>query len=195
MLGDICDGGKLRIMGYDIAVNMAWDALREKGIERSDVTFLGMKLVVDVAMRKIEVVSGEMTLKDYHQVLILHYLENEGQVETTANDTWVSFKELPGGEIYFPAFHKRAVAPLLRKFGSDVHSVIPATERLGAERIEFGTVGVAVAPLEKIRVGIVLWEEDDEFPPECNILFNESIKKILPTEDIAVLAGMIAWSI
>ena len=182
-------------MGYEIAVNLAWDVLRDKGFGKERMSFLGMELAVDAGERKIEVVSGEMTLKDYHEVLVLHYLEQEGKVGDISEDKWVSFKELPGGEIYFPAFHKRAVAPLLRKFGSNVEGLLPATARLGGERIEFGTVAVAVKPLEKIRVGIVLWEEDDEFPPECNILFNQQVRDILPTEDIAVLAGMIAWSI
>ena len=44
----------------------------------------------------------------------------------------------------------------------------------------------------KVKAAIVLWEKDDEFDAECNMLFNSSVKKILPTEDVAVLGGLIA---
>jgi hypothetical protein len=44
-----------------------------------------------------------------------------------------------------------------------------------------------------IPVVLVLWQGDEEFPPDGNILFDRSISKILPAEDIAWLAGMVVY--
>ena len=40
---------------------------------------------------------------------------------------------------------------------------------------------------------IVIWGGDDELPPEGSILFDESIASYLPSEDIAVLSGMMVY--
>ena len=39
---------------------------------------------------------------------------------------------------------------------------------------------------------ILIWRADEEFGPEANMLFDESIKRIFCTEDIVVLAGTVA---
>ncbi|MEE4264173.1 MAG: DUF3786 domain-containing protein [Desulfobacteraceae bacterium] len=38
-----------------------------------------------------------------------------------------------------------------------------------------------------------MWEGDAEFPAEANILFDQTIGRILPPEDVAWLAGMVVY--
>jgi hypothetical protein len=40
---------------------------------------------------------------------------------------------------------------------------------------------------------IILWEGDEEFSPEANILFYDTIGDILSPEDFAWLAGMLVY--
>jgi len=44
----------------------------------------------------------------------------------------------------------------------------------------------------EFEVVVVMYREDDEFPPEANILYRDDIINFLPLEDIAVLSGLIA---
>jgi hypothetical protein len=40
---------------------------------------------------------------------------------------------------------------------------------------------------------MILWIGDDEFPPEANILFDQTIGDFLSPEDVAWLAGMVVY--
>jgi hypothetical protein len=44
-----------------------------------------------------------------------------------------------------------------------------------------------------VPLRLVLYLGDDEFPAEANILFDQSVGKILSPEDIAWMAGMLAY--
>jgi hypothetical protein len=47
--------------------------------------------------------------------------------------------------------------------------------------------------LPAVPLQLILWEGDDEFPAEANILFDKTIGRILSPEDIAWLAGMVVY--
>jgi hypothetical protein len=137
-------------------------------------------------------VSCNTEAKDYYKILILHYLANEGKVSDIKGDKWVSFRELDGGEVYFPAFRKRAIEPILRKYGSNPRGIFERQHFLDTEELDIGNVAISIKAFPKIKVAIVIWAKDEEFEADCNMLFNEGITRILPTEDAAVLGGIVA---
>jgi hypothetical protein len=47
--------------------------------------------------------------------------------------------------------------------------------------------------LPRVAMQLCLWEGDEEFPPEANVLFDENIGGYLPVEDIAVVSGMLIY--
>jgi hypothetical protein len=51
---------------------------------------------------------------------------------------------------------------------------------------------VIIEAFEGVPVLIKAWKADSEFGPDANIYFDKSITGIFCTEDIVVLAGMIA---
>jgi len=58
--------------------------------------------------------------------------------------------------------------------------------------VEQGDIGIVVEAFAKVPAMITLWRKDEEFSPEANMLFDKSITGIFCTEDIAVLANIIA---
>ena len=52
-------------------------------------------------------------------------------------------------------------------------------------------MSVKVPDFPRIDAVVVLYREDDEFPPDANILFKDDIINYLPLEDVAVLSGLI----
>ena len=118
--------------------------------------------------------SGE-EIPVQQQILLLHYLHgawSSNGAEPTGE--WISFQEVPDGRFYLDAFHRRAKNPLVQAFDQ-------------------GDASVLVRALPRINVALILWEGDEEFPPEGNILFDRNIIQILSAEDIAWLAGMVVY--
>jgi len=129
------------------------------------------------------------------QVLLLHYLNGAFNAGAAgAKDEWISFQDLPEGRFYMDAFIKRAKSPLLGAFGNDPKRMAELASKIyNASPGSFGDYSVMIKALPMIPVVLVLWQGDDEFPPDGNILFDRGISEILPVEDIAWLAGMTVY--
>lgn len=126
-----------------------------------------------------------------NKILILHYLNSSKGVPL--RNRWISFKELPFGQIYIDPFYNRAIRPLISFFGEKPECMIDAGRALGGREGEIGDVSVVIPAFPLVPVAYVIWKGDDEFPPSGNILFDESAPDHLPTEDYAVLASAIVF--
>jgi len=125
------------------------------------------------------------------KILILHYLLTARGESVKQN--LITFRQVPEGPFYYSAFIKRALNPLTQTFGAEPQLLMSCGVKLGADADELGDVSIRLNPLPRVPVTVVLWGGDDELSPEGNILFDESIVSYLPTEDIAVLSGMIVY--
>ena len=126
------------------------------------------------------------------QVLILHYF-NGCFISNGAPLTgeWISFQEIPDGRFYMGPFFKRAKDPLLKTFGEKPGLLIDiASKEYEASPFDHGDFSVIINAFPLVPIALVLWEGDEEFPPEGNVLFDKNISKILSAEDVAWLAGM-----
>jgi hypothetical protein len=68
-----------------------------------------------------------------------------------------------------------------------------AAGQLNAVPIETGDAGFEFHVFPKVPMQMILWVGDDEFPPEANILFDQTIGELLSPEDVAWLAGMVVY--
>ena len=137
--------------------------------------------------------AGEIPIQQ--QVLLLHYLNGAYNAAAGGRvEEWISFQDLPEGRFYMDAFIKRAKNPLLETFGSNPKKMAELAIKIyNASPGAFGDCSVIVQALPMIPVVLVLWEGDDEFAPEGNILFDRGISSIMSAEDIAWLAGMVVY--
>jgi hypothetical protein len=180
-------------MGYDIAINKAWGELAALTKENNlAVKFLADEYSLDLEAKKLISLACNVPAKDFTAILILHYLSKKinGLPELTGD--WVSFKELSGIEGYGLAFRKRAIEPIIRKYGSRPAELLTVLERLPAKKVQTGDVSIVLEAFEGVPVLIELWASDEEFGPEANMLFDKSITGIFCTEDTVVLAGLVA---
>ena len=120
----------------------------------------------------------------------MHYITSDGN--SPAGKSWKSFKDLPGGMFYQSAYKKRATDKLNAAFGDHPQKLKNALEHFGAETGDVGDISGILRVLPAIEVNVILYEADEEFPAEGNILFREDIVNYLPLEDIAVLGGLVA---
>ena len=131
----------------------------------------------------------EVPLKD--KILILHYFTlAEG---TPPTGILITYKQLPGGVSYFPAFSQRAIAPFVNHFGKSPELLIKAAAKLGGREADHGDVSMTVNAFNHVPITLVLWRGDEELAPNGNILFDANISDYLSTEDITVLSETIIW--
>ncbi|MFC1884814.1 DUF3786 domain-containing protein [Thermodesulfobacteriota bacterium] len=199
-----------RIDDYETAVNLGKEALRDKnpkrvadlsGSQYGPQSHGGAVLELKFLNKDIEVSwpDLEFSSKDEEQeisiqqiIILLHYLS--GANGSVPSGDWIAYQEVPDGKFYLDAFLRRAKNPMVQAFG-DTPQIMEklASESYGARPFDQGDVSVVVEALPIIRVALILWRGDDEFPPEGSILFDRNIISILSAEDIAWLAGMIVY--
>jgi hypothetical protein len=81
----------------------------------------------------------------------------------------------------------------LKYFGKQPQRFQEIAASLGGISASYGDLCMILRPFPRVPVGFVLWEGDEEFPPSANILYDASAPGYLPTEDYALLPGMIIW--
>ncbi len=129
-------------------------------------------------------------LPSWERILLLHYLITASGAPPTGR--MITFKQVPSGAFYYPAFVRRTTQLLIKNFGGRLEDWLEVADRLGWSRAPCGDAAVEVKALPMVRIIYILWKGDEEFPPDGNVIFDENITQYLPVEDIAVLCNMIA---
>jgi hypothetical protein len=188
-----------KIAGEKLAEIPFDDIIRQSGFERIGdhrfrVPFLDRVYCVrypDFSFQDEQESEKEVPLQE--QVLILHYLQGSATHQTLTGK-WIAYREISDASFYFAAFVKRAIDPLKKVFGQDIDRFTLSTDRLGGGKaIEPGDAGVELTVFPLVPLQLILYAGDDEFPPEANILFDQSIGSLLSPEDVAWLAGMVVY--
>ena len=177
-------------MGYKQALEKAWNDISELTKEKSlPIKFLFDQYKIKLGNKKVILLSCDSPVKDFVTILILHYLTKKLKLKDLPAPAgeWISFKEIDGGDFYYPVFKKRAINVIFKKFGSNPDALAVSARRFNAKSSEIGDKGIIIEPFEKIPILITIWKGDDELPGEADILFDRDIPQIFCTEDIVVL--------
>ncbi len=180
-------------MGYELALGKAWEKFSKSSIPSPlSIKFLADEYEIDFKAKRVFSLACNAPAKDFTAILILHYLASRLQGLPELSGEWFSFKELSGIEGYGPTFRKRVVEPVLRKYGNNPDGLLAVLERMPGKRVAEGDVGIVLEAFERVPVKVLVWRADEEFGPEANVLFDKSVTGIFCTEDIVVLAGIVA---
>lgn len=81
---------------------------------------------------------------------------------------------------------------IIREFGEEPEKLLQAVEPLGGTQIDFpyGDIVVRANVLPQIPITIALTGGDEEFPADASIFYDESIKKILDSEQTYFLTHL-----
>ena len=134
--------------------------------------------------------APELEIPVQEQVLILHYLTGGS---SAATDEVIAYREIEGAAFYFSSFVKRAIDPLKKVFGRNADGLAGPAKILGGRSIKAGDAGFEFHVLPHAPIQLILWEGDEEFEPEANILFRENIADFFSPEDVAWYAGMLVY--
>ncbi len=151
------------------------------------INFMGRDIRVSIPDRSIGQCNGP-ELGIVEKILIVHYLMKAQDREL--DKQWISFKEIPGGNVYYDAFYKRAIKPLKDSFGNSLEDFCRITQELGWRKGNIGNASAVCSVFPTLPIAYIIWQGDEEIPSTSNILFDSSAPDILSTEDLVVAASL-----
>jgi hypothetical protein len=116
----------------------------------------------------------------------------EGKAVAWAGE-WKTFREMPWGEMYIKPYTGRCLTRAAFTFGTRVAAFKAACEKMGAQPVKHGDAGYEFCVTGNYRMRILVWEGDDEFPPNAQILYSDNFAQGFAAED-RVVAGDILIS-
>ncbi|OGP53700.1 MAG: hypothetical protein A2162_03660 [Deltaproteobacteria bacterium RBG_13_52_11b] len=164
-------------------------ALYQKGMDGDEVIVHFFSEPYHIRFPQVEFYSPSKTAVSLvARTILLHYLiTSDG---SPLSGKWVGYKDISGGLLYASVFGRRVTEPLVKKFGRSAKSFMDVGTTLGGKPGGVGDASLAFQVLPHIPLQYVLWEGDDEFPPNVQLLFDASVDHHLTLEDIVVLGQM-----
>jgi Domain of unknown function (DUF3786) len=151
-------------------------------------TFKSLGRKVEVSMPGGTVsIDGEQP-SPHEQILIMHYLIGGKRLQL--EDSLVTFKQIPDGRFYEEPFNRRVKYPLVSTFGQQAALLGRVGAELGGQPGEQGDVSVVLPVFPEVPITYVIWEGDDELPPEGTIIFRGDITKYFTAEDVVMAASL-----
>ena len=155
------------------------------------VNLLGRDFAISHPQYAIRAVDGGTLPPLPTQTFLLRYLL-EGK-ETPWSGQWKTFREMPWGELYIKPYTGRVLTRAAFTFGTRVAAFRAACEKVGATPVSHGDAGYLLPMIGGYQMQILVWEGDDEFPPNAQILYSDNFSEGFAAED-RVVAGDILIS-
>jgi hypothetical protein len=157
------------------------------------VAFLRREYVIDQAEWAITRADDGATPPSILQSLILMYLYTSDG--TPPGDRWIGFRELPNGLFYAQAFQGYTGTALVRDLNGDVAAFKRASEKLQGAAVAIGDAGYAFQVLPRLKLAVIMWAGDDEFPAQAQVLFEETAPHYLITDGLAIVGSLLIGQI
>lgn len=125
------------------------------------------------------------------QTFLLRYLLEGKNIKW--NGQWKTFREMPWGEMYIQPYTGRVLTRAAFTFGTRIDAFRHAAEKMGAVKLPHGDAGYQFELVSGYQMQILVWEGDDEFPPNAQVLYSDNFETGFAPED-RVVAGDILIS-
>ena len=125
------------------------------------------------------------------QTFLLRFLLEGKQVAWAG--AWKTFREMPWGEMYIKPYTGRVLTRAAFTFGTRVAAFKAAAEKMGAAAVQHGDAGYLFDLIGPYQMQIMVWEGDEEFPPNAQVLYSDNFAEGFAAED-RVVAGDILIS-
>ena len=155
------------------------------------VNLLGREFAIAHPVYALRALDGGKLPPLPTQTFLLRYLL-EGKNAAWSGE-WKTFREMPWGEMYIKPYTGRVLTRAAFTFGTRVAAFRAAAEKMGAEPVKHGDAGFEFNLIGGYRMRILVWEGDEEFPPNAQILYSDNFATGFAAED-RVVAGDILIS-
>ena len=106
---------------------------------------------------------------------------------------WKTFREMPWGEMYIKPYTGRVLTRAAYTFSFKLAAFSAACEKMGAVKLQHGDAGYQFELVPGFHVQILIWQGDEEFPPNAQVIYSDNFAEGFAAED-RVVAGDILIS-
>ncbi len=166
----------------------------------SDVKWDGKEFYVNLLGREYAISHPDYAIRPLDggslpplpvQTFLLRYLMESKTVAWTG--AWKTFREMPWGELYIKPYTGRVLTRAAFTFGTRVAQFRAACEKMGAIALPHGDAGYQFDFIGGYVMQILVWEGDEEFPPNAQVIYSDNFAEGFAAED-RVVAGDILIS-
>lgn len=159
----------IRLMGFRYLVDFP-----EFAVHKEDENEEGAFLLLDMVPAKI---------------IVLRFLISAQVVKSSGK--YLTYREVPWGEVYFRQFEGRCLMRLKFGFGFKLDKFAEGMEKIpGVKKLSLGDVSYEFEFINGLHVRFILWAGDEEFPPSSQILFEDNFPYAYQAEDLAVVGDI-----
>lgn len=123
------------------------------------------------------------------QILLMRYLM-VGKASAPRGQ-FLTYREMPWGAVYLTPFTGRCLTRAAFTFGTRISAFKQAMLAQNAAPLSHGDASFELQALEDFSLRLIVWEGDDEFPPNGQILFSDNCADVFSAEDLAVLCDIL----
>ena len=165
-----------------------------------DVSWDGKEFTVNLLGRKFAIAHPYYAIRALDeapvpplpvQTFLLRYLLESKLVSW--GGSWKTFREMPWGEMYIKPYTGRVLTRAAFTFGFRLAAFCAAAEKMGAAKLSHGDAGYEFSLIGPYKMQILVWEGDDEFPPNAQVIYSDNFAEGFAAED-RVVAGDILIS-
>ena len=157
------------------------------------VNLLGREFAIshpDYAIRALD--EGNVPPLPTQTFLLRYLLESK---DVLWSGEWKTFREMPWGEMYIKPYTGRVLTRAAFTFGFRVAAFRAAAEKMGATPVKHGDAGFEFDLVGGYKMRILVWEGDDEFPPNAQILYSDNFADGFAAEDRVVAGDILIGTI
>ena len=155
------------------------------------LTLLGREFAVSHPGAVVRPVDGGKVPPLPTQTFLLRILLESRDVAWRGE--WKTFREMPWGEMYIKPYTGRVLTRAAYTFSFKLDAFRAACEKMGAEAVNHGDAGYRFTLVGGYQMQILIWQGDDEFPPNAQVLYSDNFAEGFAAED-RVVAGDILIS-
>ncbi len=131
---------------------------------------------------------GAMEVEVAAKIIAIRFLTKG--VKAAGTGKFLTYREVPWGEVYFRQFQGRCLMRLAFGYGSKQELFQAQMEKIGAKKLKSGDVSYEFEFMNDYFVQFILWAGDEEFPPSAQILFSDNFPMSFQAEDLAVVGDV-----
>ena len=123
------------------------------------------------------------------QIYLIRFLLEGRASAGTGN--FLTYREMPWGDVYLTPFTGRCIKRAAFTFGTRLEAFRASAAKLPAIPIQYGDAAYQLEVMPGYEVRVIVWEGDDEFPPNAQILFSDNYPLAFSAEDRTVTGDLV----